>query len=168
MINTSKVAINLRAKLQIWPKKVLSSCSLMSDVFQEFFGNAEHISNLAEMEWIDIDSSLSLAEWNRWNTFCKQGFIRAVSNLPGRNSKKQKRSGKAVTAFLKMKISLTKPWGVIYKIIFPSAQQVSLTLASGWAVMSLTLFSLLYLISFISLTFLLGDHSQRLCFYTVK
>lgn len=52
--------------------------------------------------------------------------------------------------------------------IFPSAQQVSLTLTSGWAVISLTLFSLLYLISFISLTFLLGDHSQRLCFCTVK
>lgn len=79
--------------------------------------------NVAEMEWIDIESSLSLAEWNRWNTFCKQGLIRAVSNLPGRNSKKQKRSGKAVTAFLKMKISLTKQWGVIYKIniyIFPT------------------------------------------------
>ena len=81
------------------------------------FWNAERISSLAEMEWIDIESSLSLAEWNRWNTFCKQGFIRAVSNLPGRNSKKQKRSGKAVTAFLKMKISLTKQWGVIYKYL---------------------------------------------------
>lgn len=156
MINTCKLAINLRAKLQIWPKKVLSSCSLMSDVFQEFSGNAERISNLAEMEWNDIESSLSLAR-----------FYKSCEQSTRVKFKETKEIRKSSYSFPEDENFPHKTMGSNLQI-FPSAQQVSLTLTSGWAVISLTLFSLLYLISFISLTFLLGDHSQRLCFYTVK